>query len=87
MEDIYKIATKYKYAGDLEVVKPGDIFRKDTTIGYDNFEGKEVTLKQLGKLYIAIDKMFYDFSNQWQDGMDPYDFYEEVVKIYDGEEV
>lgn len=84
-EVTYKIATKYKYVGDSEVVKPGDIFKKDSTIGYDSFEGEEVTLKQLGKLYIAVDKMMYDFSNQWENGMNPFEFLEDVINLMKGD--
>lgn len=77
----YKIATRFKYAGEKEIVKPGDTFNKSSTVGYDSFEGAEVTLEDLGKLYIAVDKMLYDFSNQWEEGMDPYEFMKNVMEV------
>lgn len=65
----YKVATKYKYFGDVKAYKPGDIFKKDSTVGYEDIEGIEFTLEDAGKLYIAIDNMFYAISNLWEDGM------------------
>ncbi|MDR7856045.1 hypothetical protein [Tissierella sp.] len=81
MKTNYKIATRFKYIGEKEVVKPGDVFKKDSTVGYESFEGDEVTLEDLGKLYVAVDKMLYDFSNQWEKGIDPYEFMKDVGDI------
>ena len=77
----YKIATKYKYEGKHPKVKPGDIFEKMESQLYREVIGDEVTLGELAKLYIAVDKMLYDFSNQWEDGMDPYEFMKDVTEI------
>lgn len=76
----YKIATKFKYIGKEEVAKPGDIFKKGT-FGYGMVEGEVVTLKNLGQLYIAVDSMFYDYSNQWEEGLDPYELMKDVMEI------
>lgn len=84
-ETTYKIATRHKYIGDKEVIKPGDIFNKGSTVGYETIEGMEFTLEQLGQLYIAVDKMLYDFSNQWEEGMNPYEFLEGVIKAMKGD--
>lgn len=78
---IYKIATRYKYEGEHPKVKCGDIFKKNEFKLYKEVEGPEVTLGELAKLYIAVDSMLYDFSTQWEDGFNPYDFMEGVMEI------
>lgn len=65
-----KIATKYKYLNGRCIVAPGDVFTKDSIIDYDSVEGNEVTLKDLAKIYIEVDNLFYNIANQWEDGCD-----------------
>ena len=69
-KDLFKVATKYKYIGDKEVYKPGMIFQKSSTVGYESIEGIEFTLQDAGKLFIVVDDMLYDICNQWENGMD-----------------
>lgn len=78
---IYKIATRYKYEGEHPKVKCGDIFKKNEFKLYKEVEGPEVTLGELAKLYIAVDSMLYDYSNQWEEGLDPYEFMKDVMEI------
>ena len=69
-KDLFKVATKYKHIGEIQVYKPGDIFKKSSTVGYEGVEGLEFTMEDIGKLINVIDDMFYDISNQWENGMD-----------------
>lgn len=87
-----KIATRYLYENNSNphnpgkiLISPGNIVTKNHPL-YKLIEGDEMMLNDLGKLYIAVDKMLYDFSNQWEDGMNPYDFLEDVIKAMKGEE-
>lgn len=81
---LFKVATKYKYIGDKEIHKPGQIFQKSSTLGYEDIEGIEFTLEEAGRLFIAVDDMLYDISNQWEDGMNIEDFIKEVRDVMVG---
>lgn len=65
----YKVALKDKYVGDKKWYGCGDVFKKNSTVGYKGVEGIEFTLNEIGKLVVAVDKMFYDIDNHWEKGM------------------
>lgn len=80
----YKVSSKYVYSGDKQIIGLGDVFRKDATYDYEDIEGLEFTIKEAGQLFLAVDKLFYDICNQWEDGMDIEEFVGKLRKtIYD----
>lgn len=77
----YKVALKYKHIGDKEVYGPGCVFKKNSTVEYEQVEGIEFTLDEVGELIVAVDNMFYDICNQWENGMNIEEFTKDVRRI------
>lgn len=84
-KDIYKVATRYKYVGDEEIYKPGYVFKKNSTVGYESIEGIEFTLEDAGKLFIAVDEMFMNIYNQWENGMNIEEFVRDLRNLMYGD--